>query len=279
MPAGVTLNRRLEAGDAAVIGDPTQIHQVVMNLCTNAVQALGGGGELDVSLARVEMETTTLATSTLAAGSYLRLSVADTGAGISPKIVERIFDPFFTTKEVGVGSGLGLSLVHGIVTDLGGGIEVDSRPGAGSRFSVYLPWRGETKPQAIVAGRVARGAGQTILVVDDEPALVELVEEMLAECGYEPVGFASSAAALAAVREQPGRFDAVLSDQTMPGLTGEELARELQALRPELPVVLMSGFVSAGLVERARAAGVAEVLAKPLAQEEIARCLDVLLNA
>ena len=279
MPAGVTLNRRLEAGDAAVIGDPTQIHQVVMNLCTNAVQALGGGGELNVSLARVEMETTTLATSTLAAGSYLRLSVADTGAGISPKIVERIFDPFFTTKEVGVGSGLGLSLVHGIVTDLGGGIEVDSRPGEGSRFSVYLPWRGETKPQAIVAGRVARGAGQTILVVDDEPALVELVEEMLAECGYEPVGFASSAAALAAVREQPGRFDAVLSDQTMPGLTGEELARELQALRPELPVVLMSGFVSAGLVERARAAGVAEVLAKPLAQEEIARCLDVLLNA
>ncbi|MBL8480920.1 MAG: PAS domain-containing protein, partial [Rhodocyclaceae bacterium] len=278
VPAGVVLRRRLEAGDAAVVGDPTQIHQVVMNLCTNAVQAMPAGGELDVSLTRMEMDSTTLATSTLAAGSYLRLTVADSGVGIPPNIIERIFDPFFTTKEVGVGSGLGLSLVHGIVTDLGGGIEVDSRPGAGARFNVYLPWRGEVKPQAPLAECIAQGAGQTVLVVDDEPALVELVEEMLAECGYEPVGYCSSTAALAAVREQPGRFDAVLSDQTMPGLTGEELARELRALRPDLPVVLMSGFVSAALVERARAAGVAEVLAKPLAQEEIARCLDALLR-
>src|SRR6185295_6662313 len=139
LPAHVKLERELAAGDAAVMGDPTQIHQVVMNLCANAAQAMKTAGTLTVSLDVVEKSVQVAATSVLAAGRYVRLSVGDTGAGIPANVLERIFDPFFTTKGVGVGTGLGLSLVHGIATDLGGGIEVDSREGAGSTFTVYLP--------------------------------------------------------------------------------------------------------------------------------------------
>jgi PAS domain S-box-containing protein len=275
LPAGVTLVRRLGAGDAGVLGDPTQIHQVVMNLCANAVQAMKGEGRLDVALApSVLAAPLAVATSTLPAGAYLRLSIADSGSGIAPELLARIFDPFFTTKEVGVGTGLGLSLVHGIVTDLGGGIEVESRVGAGSRFAVFLPTCTTVAPPAAAdPGRAEQGHGEVVLLVDDEEALVRLGEEALAEIGYEPVGFTSSAAALDALRAEPARFDILLTDEAMPGLTGTELARAARALRPELPVVLASGYVTPSLQQRARAAGVAEVLSKPLATAEVARAL------
>lgn len=162
-----------------------------------------------------------VATSTLPAGEYLRLVVADSGAGIAPALLERIFDPFFTTKEVGVGTRLGLSLVHGIVTELGGGIAVDSSVGEGSCFSVHLPVRAHAPaPRAPAASAVERGQGQVVLLVDDEEPLVRLGEEMLAELGYEPVGFTSGTDALDALRTEAQRFDLLLSDEAMPGLTG-----------------------------------------------------------
>jgi PAS domain S-box-containing protein len=282
LPAGVRLERRLGAGNASVLGDATQIHQVVLNLCANAVQAMRGQGRLAVALDVVRRAApVAVATSTLPTGEYLRLSVADSGSGIEPRLLDRIFDPFFTTKEVGVGTGLGLSLVHGIVTDLDGGIDVQSRPGEGSVFTVYMPARGVAASPSDAASPqddAVRGEGQTVLLVDDEEPLVRLGEELLAGLGYEPVGFVSSRAALDALRAEPQRFDALLSDESMPGLTGSELAAEAHRLRPDLPVVLMSGYVSPALLQQARAAGVAEVLGKPLAAREIARALAAALR-
>ena len=274
LPASVALVRRVDSGTAGVLGDPTQIHQVVMNLCANAVQAMRAAGTLEVAADVCTLDATLpVATSTLAPGRYVRLAVRDTGTGIEAQVLERIFDPFFTTKEVVVGTGLGLSLVHGIVTDLGGGIAVESRVGEGSTFTVYLPGQSYVAAPAAAEERIAGGAGETILLVDDEEALVRLGEETLAELGYEPVGFASSSAALATFRADPERFHAVISDEAMPGMTGSELVREIRRIRPDVPIVLMSGYVSAGLAARARAAGVAEVLAKPLVARDIARSL------
>jgi CheY-like chemotaxis protein len=275
LPAGITLEQRLEAGDAAVLGDPTQVHQVVLNLCANAVQAMKSHGTLTVELDRVDLNCAPrCATSVLPDGAYVRLCVRDTGTGIAPALIERIFDPFFTTKEVGVGTGLGLSLVHGIVTDLGGGIDVQSRLGEGASFTVYLPWNTTVQaPEALQPEAVTAGDGETVLLVDDEEALVRLGEEMIAGLGYEPVGFTSSAAALEAFRAEPGRFDAVLSDESMPEMTGSELARAMREIRGDIPIVLMSGYVTAALAHRARDAGVLDVLAKPLVARDIARSL------
>ncbi len=192
-------------------------------------------------------------------------------------MLERIFDPFFTTKGVG-GTGLGLSLVHGIVTELGGGVDVQSAPGAGATFTVYLPRQGRVSAPAIALETIANGQGETILLVDDEEALVKVGEEMLAMLGYEPVGFHSSAAALETFRASPQRFDAVLSDEAMPDMTGSELAKEIRKLHPDIPIVLMSGYVTPALHTRAQEAGVVEVLAKPLVSRDIARSLAGVLR-
>jgi CheY-like chemotaxis protein len=244
-----------------------------MNLCANGAQAMKSPGTLTISLDVVEKTDSMAATSALASGQYVRLSVRDTGSGIPANVLDRIFDPFFTTKGVGVGTGLGLSLVHGIVTDLGGGIDVESRPGEGSTFTVYLPWRGTVAPPQKVDESVALGSGETVLLVDDEEPLVRLGEEFLAELGYEPVGFTSSTAALEAFRSAPQRFSAVLSDEAMPDMTGSELAKEIRAIRADIPIVLMSGFVNATLAARAADIGVTDVLAKPLVSGDLARSL------
>jgi PAS domain S-box-containing protein len=273
LPESVKLERHLAGGDATVMGDATQIHQVVMNLCANAAQAMKAGGRLTVALDVVERGEAMAATSQLAAGRYVRLSVRDTGIGIAPQILERIFDPFFTTREVGVGTGLGLSLVHGIVTELGGGIDVDSKVGEGTTFTVYLPWSSAAAASILSEEDVPQGSGETVLLVDDEEALVRLGEEMLAELGYEPVGFTSAKEALAAFREDPDRFQAALSDEAMADLSGSDLAKAIREVRPELPVVLMSGYVSPLFATRARNIGVVEVLSKPLVARDIARAL------
>jgi signal transduction histidine kinase/ActR/RegA family two-component response regulator len=279
IPAGVRLERDLDCGDAAVIGDPTQLHQVVVNLATNAIQAIKSQGTVRVSLATVALTTPQhVCTTTIAPGAYVCLTVADSGAGIAPEIIERIFDPFFTTKQFGIGTGLGLSLVHGIVTDLGGGIGVESRLDAGTTFLVYLPVRGTTVPARQVVDTVPNGEGQTILVVDDEEALVRLSEEMLAGIGYEPVCFTSAARALERFRADPQRFDAVVTDEMMPGMTGSELARAIRAIRADIPIVLVSGYLSPLVLARVKAAGVAEVLAKPLVSRDIAKSLARVLR-
>jgi PAS domain S-box-containing protein len=271
----VRLEQRLDVGDTAVVGDATQLHQVAMNLCTNALQAMEQGGVLTVVLERAAVpERRALSHGTLSAGPHVRLVVSDTGSGIPPAVLERMFDPFFTTKGVGEGTGLGLSLVHGIVADFGGAIEVQTQAGAGTSFTVWLPAVGETaRILTEPAAELPRGNGETVMIVDDQSSLVALAEETLAALGYEPAGFQSSVVALQAFRAAPRRFDLVLTDETMPDMSGVELAREIRRLRPELPIVLMSGYSGAQLAERAHATGVSEVLRKPLVRRDIAEAL------
>ena len=275
LPADIRLEKTLMAGDAALIGDSTHLHQVAMNLCTNAVHAMEQGGTLSVALERVELtEARSVSRGTLSPGPYIRLVIKDTGVGIPPDVVDRIFDPFFTTRGVGKGTGLGLSLVHGIVTDLGGAIDIISTVGEGTSFTIWLPVATDVgKPAAEEERELPRGRGETVMIVDDEPMLVALAEEMLAGLGYEPVGFESSRTALQVFRATPERFDVVLTDEAMPELVGTELAREIRFLRADVPIILMSGHGGAPLAQRAAALGVKEVLHKPLQRIDIAESL------
>ncbi len=275
LPEGIRLQKNLVADTAAVSGDPTDLHQITMNLCTNAIQAMPGGGVLGVALVRSELtDTRMLARGSLSPGAYVRLIVSDTGNGIPLAILERIFDPFFTTKGVGQGTGLGLSLVHGIVHDLGGAIDVASTTGEGTQFDVWLPVAAEMPmPTREPSQTLPLGEGQTVMIVDDERALVALAEESIAQLGYEPVGFDSSVAALRAYRDAPDRFDAVVTDESMPDLSGTELAREIRRLRPSIPIILMSGHGSLELSQRGTQIGINELLLKPLHSRNLAESL------
>jgi signal transduction histidine kinase/CheY-like chemotaxis protein len=281
LPLSVRLERKLEAGNITVIGEATQLHQVVMNLCTNAVQAMPNGGVLTVRLERVNVPNPQkLSHGELIAGSYVRLVIQDTGTGIEAEILDRVFDPFFTTKGVGEGTGLGLSLVHGIVADVGGAINVMSVRGEGTTFTIWLP-AFSAAPLAVTedSHELPRANGAVVMVVDDEPALVGLAEEMLAELGYEPVGFASSRAALDAFYADPQRFDLVLTDEMMPEVTGTGLALQIKQLRSDIPIVVMTGYAGSGVEALARSSGVAEILRKPLRMREIAESLARILRS
>jgi PAS domain S-box-containing protein len=275
LPAGIRLEAERPAGPLFVVGDPTQLHQIIMNLCTNAIHAMGETGILRVALDALEAPAERVfAHTTLQPGSYVRLVVEDSGTGMDAGTQARLFEPFFTTKEVGKGTGLGLSLVYGIVTDSAGAIDLASTPGQGSRFSVYLPrvdspavLDDENHPPA------ARGSGERVLVVDDEEPLTALASETLKHLGYEPTAFADGAAALAEFEAAPHRFDAVLADEVMPGLTGTELALRLRRRRADLPIVLVSGYIGPMMTERALAAGVSEILKKPVQKQELAAAL------
>ena len=260
--------------EAAVLGDPTRLHQLFMNLFTNAIQAMGDGGRLDVAIAveRVE-ETRKVRTGELPAGDYVRIDVKDTGHGIAPEVIDRIFEPFFTTKPAGRGTGLGLALVHAVVKEHNGYIDVASELGRGTEFAIWLP-RTLAEEGVAEPSEVAQpGRGQVILAVDDEPDVLAALEEMLAALGYEPAGFGDAQAALEAVRADPHRFDAVVSDEVMPQLTGTQLAIELRRIAPALPIVIASGYGGAGFETRALSAGVNRVLRKPYRMADIAEAL------
>lgn len=272
LPATIDLRLRLADDDAIVLGEPGRLQQVVMNLCTNAAQSMAGHGIIDVTLDLVSFDAEReLSHGALAAGRYVRLAVRDRGRGMDEATLERIFEPFFTTKEVGAGTGLGLAMVHGIVADHGGGIDVRSRPDAGTSFEVYLQQAGGTPVEdGHPVAPLPTGKGETVLIVDDEKALVQLGEEMLAALGYEPVGFDSGPRALAAFRADPQRFDLVLADEVMPIMTGTQLAAEVREIRPDLPILLMTGY--SGPIRFPRP-DVREVLRKPLLSADIAAAI------
>ncbi len=257
-------------GDATVMGDPTRLHQLLMNLASNAVQAMGEGGTLDVS---IQTRTLTAPVKTrlteAPAGEWVVIRVADTGEGIPPEVIDRIFEPFFTTKASGRGTGLGLALVHSIVRESGGAIDVESERGRGTTFTVWLPRIEAAEAKSVVAADLAGGTGQVILAVDDEPEVLAALEEMLATLGYEPAGYTDSRAALEAFEADPARYEAVVSDEVMPGLTGTQLAVEMRKAKPGIPIVIASGYGGAGFETRALAAGVNLVLKKPYRMQEI----------
>ncbi|MGU7770534.1 ATP-binding protein [Burkholderia sp. MR1-5-21] len=276
LPEAIRLEVQLDARDAFVAGDPAHMHQVVMNLCSNAVHAMPNGGTLRVELALQRLEAPrSLSHGAVGSGEFVRLTVQDTGVGIAPDLLERIFNPFFTTRKAGEGTGLGLALVEGIVREYSGGVDVRSVVGEGTRFDVYLPVIDAVAVSADQRGAdLPHGDGQTVLLVDDEEALVTLGEEILAELGYEPVGFVSSEAAWQAFDADPERFDAVVTDQTMPNLLGIELASRIHAVRPDIPIILSSGYSSAALERDAKETGVSDVLRKPLRQADLAWALS-----
>jgi CheY-like chemotaxis protein/anti-sigma regulatory factor (Ser/Thr protein kinase) len=272
LPINVELKAQLSATRTTVIADPTQIHQLVMNLCTNAVQAMRSGGTLSVTLETVDApQDSEMSHGLLAAGHYVRLSVRDTGCGMEPDVLEHIFEPFFTTKEPGRGTGLGLALVQGIVSELGGGIDVASQAGAGSTFHLYLPRSDEVANGSIETTLpLPKGAGERVLLVEDERPLMLLAEEMLAALGYEPAGFTKPSDALDEFRADPSRFDIVVLDYLMPEMTGTELTKHLRTLRADIPIILVSGYEGPVLLQHAFSAGIEHVITKPLALQQLA---------
>jgi len=281
LPEHVRLRTRLQAGRAAFLGDAAQVHQLLMNLGTNAAHAIGQSGKLTVSLEVAEvLQSRQARVGTVGAGKWIVLRIADQGSGMTPEILERIFDPFFTTKEMGVGTGLGLPLVLRIVTQSAGAIDVKSTPGVGSVFTVYLPSAGEAPEESLDDRSTApRGRGQRVMVVDDEEALLELTTDALQALGYEPAGYGSAQAALDAFRASPDDFDVLVTDLRMPGMSGDALIREVRGVRPLLPVILISGY--GGDVDQApyfNSGWADEVLTKPLRVDALATSLARLLD-
>ncbi len=261
-----------------VLADPTQIQQVLLNLCGNAAHAMRSkGGRLTVELMSMDLHPP-LPHPELAEGPYVRLTVSDTGHGMSKEVKDRVFEPFFTTKGVGEGTGLGLSVVHGIVRSHKGAITIYSEPGVGSSFCVYLPLIGDQAPAEIsVTTPPPRGKGR-VLFVDDEAALVDLGKKMLEYLGYEVVPQTSSRDALEAFQAQPERFDLLITDYTMPHLTGIQLVKRIKELRADLPIILCTGFSEAITSENIKEWGISDYLMKPLVLQDLAKAVHRLLQ-
>jgi len=249
------------------MGDSTQLHQVVMNLSTNAVQAMGDeGGLLKVSVEPTEV-TAEFARlhPPLREGLYVQLTVRDTGPGIPQTVLDRLFEPFFTTKSPGLGTGLGLAVVHGVVQSHEGAIVVRSEPGVGTAFEVYLPainspsWAGEDS----ATDKSSPVAGKRVLFVDDEVSIAKLAKVMLNNFGHSVTTYGSPVEALVAFRMDPMAFDVVITDLTMPGMSGMELARGIRAARNDIPIILSSGFADEVPEDTRKALGIVEVLPKP----------------
>jgi PAS domain S-box-containing protein len=279
MPANVEMRQHLLTDQDTVTADPTHVHQILMNLCTNAAQAMGpDGGSLEVGLVDSFLEMEGMpGFPRMEVGPYVRLSVRDSGPGMTDEVAERIFDPFFTTKKPGEGTGMGLAVVHGIVEKLGGGISVDTAPGQGTTMHVFLP-RTDLPAHTLVdlEEPLPMGSGR-ILLVDDERALAEIGAEILESLGYDVQAFTSSTHALESFRLKPELWDLVLTDQIMPELSGLEMVEQMRAERPNLPVILTTGFSESMAFERARELGVRAFIVKPVLRRQLAQTIrDVL---
>jgi PAS domain S-box-containing protein len=276
LPKDVAIHEAVAPDSGAVLGDPSQLNQVVVNLGQNAAQAMrGGGGRLDVRLEPVQVDGSgTARNPDLTTGPYVRLTVADTGSGMSPEVMERIFEPFFTTRGPGEGSGLGLAVVHGIVKGAGGAVTVASEPGKGSVFQVYLP-RLEGRIPKTEEAEPPRPAGgrERILLVEDEPAQRESLSRSLERLGYRITARAAGRTALAAFRKEPAAFDVVITDQTMPGMTGLEMAAAMVRARPGIPIILCTGFSDKVEGPRLEHGIVREFVMKPFTLVEITRLI------
>lgn len=280
LPTTIEIKLEIPSQLGMVRVDPTQIHQVITNLCTNAFDAMRKeGGELEVSLADTELEQDTLPLPLgLAPGRYVRMRVKDTGLGMDQVVMKRIFEPFFTTKPVGKGTGMGLSVVHGIVQSYHGGITVDSEPGKGAVFDVFLPVI-EDKPKIEVRTTKSVPTGkERILFVDDEVEIVESAREILEDLGYQVESENSPVEALRMFREQPDRFSLVITDMTMPRMTGEMLARELLLIRSDIPIIMCTGYGELITGERAKEAGIKEIIMKPARISNIAEAIRRVLD-
>ena len=282
IPTTIEIRQDIDGGSGTILADPTKIHQVIVNLCTNGVQAMENEkGVLEVGLARREISPAEAEKRPgINAGPYVILTVTDTGHGMDQDVMERIFDPYFTTKDAGKGTGMGLAMVHGIVRECGGAIEVDSEPGRGATFRVYFPAMAAAKVEerTVQTGETPPGGHERILVIDDEAVVVSIQQRMLERLGYRVTGKTDSREALELFQAEPQSFDLVITDQTMPGLDGLELTKALLRLRPDLPVVLCTGYSTRVTAESARAKGIKEFVMKPIHLEDLARIVRRVLD-
>ncbi len=282
LPAQVEIDTVLAGEPMHVGADATQIQQIVMNLCTNAWHALqGSAGRMTVSLHTAELDANAVQRlNGLSPGRYAHLQVNDTGSGMDASTRDRIFEPFFTTKRVGQGTGLGLSVVHGIMTTHHGAITVDSMPGHGSTFHLYFPLLAPPVETPVQAMRPLppRGQGQHVMYVDDDPAMLVLVERLLKRAGYRVSTYDSPRFAMSALRMKPGDFDLVVSDFNMPEMTGMDLAQEILMLQPELPIVISSGYISDEMRHTAARIGVQHLLQKEYSLEQLPTVVDAALS-
>jgi PAS domain S-box-containing protein len=280
IPTTIEFKQNLPS-NALVLGDSTQIHQVIMNLCTNAYHAMENtGGELNVTLTDVEIESGDIKSfPDLEQGKYIKLTVSDTGHGIDPVILKRIFEPYFTTKEKDKGSGMGLSVVHGIVKSHNGHIAASSEPGSGTSFNVYFPIlvHDAIEVETISVETIPKGK-ERILLVDDEEQIVRLIQKMLERLDYQVTMRTSSIETLEAFRAKPNEFDLVITDLTMPNMTGDKLAKELMKIRSDIPVILCTGFSEKMSHEKANALNIKGFLMKPIVKIDLAKTVREVLD-
>jgi PAS domain S-box-containing protein len=272
IPATIEIKARIDEKSGAVLANSVELHQIIMNLCTNAQHAIGEqAGILEVEVQNTEIDVSQKNDLIdLEIGSYVRISVKDTGYGMTPDVSKRIFDPYFTTKEKGVGTGLGLAVVHGIVKKYDGAIQVESALGKGSAFHIYLPKADIAAPIEAEKQKPMRGGSERILLVDDEKMLVDIGQQALARLGYDVVCRTSPIEALELFKAKPDHFDLVITDQTMPGMTGDALARELMGIRPGLPVIICTGYSQTVDSGRAKKIGIKAFVMKPILIHELA---------
>ncbi|MEW6593854.1 MAG: ATP-binding protein [Thermodesulfobacteriota bacterium] len=279
IPATIEIVSQIRDPDGTVLADPVQLHQVVVNLCTNASHAMEEqGGTLTVSLAVVEVGPEEAAAMGGQPGRFVRLAVADTGCGMDEATRQRIFDPYFTTKAFGKGSGMGLAVVHGIVQGSGGMVRVISEVGTGTTFDIFFPAVDQPAEPEPALATVCPPGSERILLVDDEPAVAETAQQWLSRLGYSVTAVNSSLEALRLFRDNPRGFDLLVTDQAMPHLPGSELARQVLAIRPDLPILLCTGYSSVVNEEKAREIGIRRYAYKPLQGSELARLVRQLLD-
>ncbi len=281
LPANIEIHKNILPNLAPVFANETQIHQIVMNLCTNAYHAMKTtGGMLDVRLTAVDIsEQDEQSYPGMHPGSYLKLSVGDNGCGIPPHVIHRIFEPYFTTKPIGEGTGMGLSTVHGIIKDHGGCIKVYSEMGVGTTFHVFLPASVTAAETAAQQTEPLPTGNECILLVDDEKALIDLGQDLLQRLGYRVETRASSIDAIEAFRYKPQKYDLVISDMTMPKMTGDEMARQMKAIRPDIPIILCSGFSDRIHSQTVEAIGISALLMKPVVYADLAHTVRQVLDA
>ncbi|OIP42727.1 MAG: hypothetical protein COZ70_07160 [Deltaproteobacteria bacterium CG_4_8_14_3_um_filter_51_11] len=272
LPATIEIAQDIEPEPCIVLADPTQVHQVIMNLCTNANHAMRKtGGQLKIGLHHLELTSARLRSyPELKEGDYIRMSVSDTGHGMDKATMERIFEPYFTTKEKGVGTGLGLAVVHGIVKGYGGAIRVKSKEGKGTTFEILFPSVNTTVESSDENNLALPGGNERILLVDDESAIVEIGCQMLESMGYSVEASTDPIDALSLFQSDPYRFDLVITDMTMPHMTGDHLAERILSVRPEIPVILCTGYSENLVDEAVKSMGIKEVVTKPLVIGELA---------
>jgi two-component system, cell cycle sensor histidine kinase and response regulator CckA len=280
IPTTIDIKTCNDEKSGAVLANTAELHQIVMNLCTNAVHAIEGKeGILQIDVQNTEIDHTQKDDFIgLDLGPYTRVSISDTGAGIHPEALERIFDPYFTTKEKGVGTGLGLAVVHGIVKKYGGAIKVESKPGKGSTFHIYLPRVDQPAPRRIEQTEIPLGGSERILFVDDEKMLVDIAQKVLNRLGYDVAARTSPIEALELFKAKPDYFDLVITDQTMPGMTGDLLAKELMRIRPDLPVIICTGYSQTIDQKKADDKGIKGFVMKPILINDIADAIRKALN-